>query len=311
MTDDQRAKLMMYHRVSEFVTENAGDLTAATLLPGVRTELIANIDGMHQAAGVQEAGTRVSTKKRRMARTALVKFLNRIEDTGKSIGEYQGDEAVVASFDFDPAYSQIADEDLVSTADALKAAATPLSAEFHARGFPATFLADLQAVRDAFHAVTSPGSTVQATTTVAQLELRNDVLISQIDSIVGNRYDPDVPADAPKAAAYGSARTVIRVRSQPMNVLLTATRSGDTVTGSVVLTRTAQAGDIAALQWREQGSTGPFTTGPTANVPAGTTTVTLTVTVTTANPVEVVARLIRGDGSEFESTAVIVTAVIV
>lgn len=305
MTDDQRAKMMMYHRVSVFVTVNAADFTG-TVVPGLVTELDGIGDAMHAAAAIQEVGTGVNTADRSQKRELLVKLLNKIENTGKAIGKFQGDEAVIASFNLDPAYSRMADEQLVSAADALQTAATAHSAAFQSRGFAATFLADLQTARDAFHDALPAGSTVEATETIVQKILRADVIVEQFDVTVGNAYDADNPATAPKKAAYDSARIVIRTRSTPLEVALTATRSGNDVTGSVTLSRPAETGDIAALRWREQGSSAPFTTSPATIVPAGTSTASLSVTVTTANPVAVVARLTRNDGSQFESAAVVV-----
>ncbi len=305
MTDDQRAKMMMYHRVLDFLTDNAGDFTGA-LFTALLTELGQIIGAIHAAGAIQEAGTGVPTAQRRQTRAALVKKCNKIENTGKAIGRYIGDEAVTASFDLEPSYSSMADEQLVTSADALKTAATPLSAEFQLRGFAATFLTDLQTVRDAFHNTLAGGNTVAATETVAQKIARGDTVVAQFDVMVGNVYDEDNPATAPKRAAYDSARTVIRVRTQPLEVTLIATRSGNTVSGTVTLSRQAEAGDTVTLRWREQGSPGPFTDGPVSTMAAGTITTTPTVTVTTANPVEVVARVIRADGSQFDSTAVVV-----
>ena len=304
MTDEQRAKLMMYHRVESFLTPNLADFTG-TIVGTLLTEFGQIIEDIHANAALQEVGTAVPTAKRDKTRTALVKFLNKIEDTGKSIGKFQGDPAVVASFNLDPAYSAMADEQLISAADALKTAVTPLATAFQDRGFAATFLTDLQTARDAFHDAVPAGSTVQATETIVQKIARADVIVAQFDSTVGNRYDADDPATAPKKAAYDSARTVIRVRTQPLEVTLTATRTGNTVTGTVTLSRQAQASDTVTLRWREQGSAGVFTDGPVTTLSVGTTTATPTVAVTTSNPVEVIARVIRGDGSQFDSAAVV------
>lgn len=41
MTDDQRAKMMMYHRVSVFCTVNAADFTG-TVVPGLVTDWTAS-----------------------------------------------------------------------------------------------------------------------------------------------------------------------------------------------------------------------------------------------------------------------------
>ena len=304
MTDDQRAKMMMYHRVSDFLTDHAADFSGA-LFTALLIELPQINEAIHAAEAIQEAGTGVPTAVRGQTRTALVKMLNKIENTGKAIGQFLGDEAVIASFALDPAYSEMADEQLVSAADALKTAATPLTTEFQARGFAATFLTDLQTARDAFHAAIPAGSTVAATETIVQKILRADVIVGQFDAMVDNVYDANNPVAAPKKAAYDSARTVIRTRSTPLEVTLAATRSSNTVSGTLTLSRQAQTGDVAALRWREQGSSGPFTPSPTTVVPAGTSTVSLSVTVTTANPVEVVARLTRADGREFDSAAVV------
>jgi len=305
MTDDQRAKLMMYHRVHDFLGDHAADFTGA-LFTALLAELADIIEAIHAAAAIQEMGLGVPTAVRHQTRAALVDMLSKIENTGKAIGQFLGDEAVIAAFALDPAYSRMAHEQLISAADALKTAATPHSAAFQARGFAATFLADLQTARDAFHDAVPAGSTVAATETIVQKILRADVIVAQFDVMVDNVYDVDDPADAPKKAAYDSARTVIRVRSIPLEVTLAATRSGNDVTGTVTLSRQAQGGDIAALRWREQGSTGPFITGPTTTVPVGTSTATVSVTVTTANLVEVVARITRGDGSEFDSASSVV-----
>jgi hypothetical protein len=64
--------------------------------------------------------------------------------------------------------------------------------------------------------------------------------------------------------------------------------------------------NTVSLRWREQGSTDPFDTGPIATLPAGTSTATASVTVTTANPGEVVARVILSSGGQFDSAPVLV-----
>ena len=295
---------MMYHRVENVLTVNAADF-AGTDVATLLTELAGIIDDIHVNAAVQETGTGADTAERATKRRILVRRCNQFEDTGKAIGRNQGNDAVVASFNIAKPYLNMADEELVTSAVALKTAATPLSTQFQAKGFPATFLADFQAVIDAFHDTLGGGGTVQATETIVQKIARGDVIVEQFDVTVGNRYDPEDPATAPKKAAYDSARQVIRVRTQPLEVTLTATRSGNTVTGTVTLSRAAQASDGVTLRWREQGSTGVFTDGPTTTLSVGTTTATPTVTVTTANPVEVIARVIRGDGSQFDSAAVV------
>jgi len=306
MTDDQRAKMMMYHRVVVFLTINAADFTGtdvATLL----TELVAIIEAVHFNAALQEAGTGPDTADRDTKRKKLLRLCNRFEDTGKAIGSNQNDQVIVASFNIQKPYSNMADEELVTSADLLKTAATPLSTQFQARGFAATFLADFQAARDAFHDTLAGGSTVQATATIVLKIARGGVIVEQLDVTVGNRYDPEEnPANAPKKAAYDSARQVIRTRTQPLEVTLTATRSGNTVTGNVTLSREAQINDTVTLRWREQGGPAVFSDGPVTTLSEGTTTATPTVTVSTSNPVEVVARVIRADGSQFDSAAMVV-----
>ena len=150
MTDDQRAKLMMYHRLLVFLTANLADFPG-TIIATLLAEFGQNIEDIHAAAAEQEAGTGPVTARRGQRRDALAELLFRIEDTGKKVGAFLGDDAIVASFIRVPAYSKMPDEDLVTAADTLKAAATPLATEFQARGFDATFLTDLQTKRDAFH----------------------------------------------------------------------------------------------------------------------------------------------------------------
>jgi len=307
MTDEQRAKMMMYHRVVVFLTMNAVDFTGtdvATLL----AELVAIIGDIHTNAAVQEGGTEPDTADRTTKRRKLRRLCNRFENTGKAIGSNQNDEVIIASFNIQKPYSDMGDEELVTAADLLKTVATPLAAQFQAKGFAATFLADFQAARDAFHDTLTGANTVQATSTIALKIARGDVIVVQFDVTVGNRYDPeDNPASIPKRAAYDSARQVSRTRTQPLEVTLTATRSGNTVTASVTLSRDAEINDTVTLRWREPGVVSPlFTDGPVTTFAEGTTTATATVTVSTANPVEVVARVIRADGSQFDSAAVVV-----
>jgi len=235
-----------------------------------------------------------------------VKLLTKIENTGQAIGASLNDAAIIAQFDLNPAFSLMADEQLVSASDALKSAATPLSAEFQSRGFAATFLADLQTRRDAFHNTVPAGSTVGATETLVQEFAANDAFIAKLDAVVENVWDEDNPAHAPKLAEFRFARHVLRVRSQPLTVTLAATRTGNDVTGTITLSHPMEAGDTVSLRWREQGSTGPFATGPITTLAAGATTATASVTVTTANPVEVVARVILSSGRQFDSAPVVV-----
>lgn len=305
MTDDQRAKLMMYHRVLGVVTNYVGEFPAPHV-PNLLAALAANNDDIHAAAAVQEAGTGATTAKRGQERTKLVKLLTKIENTGQVIGAALGDPVIVAQFTLDPAFSQMPDEQLITSADALKTAATPLVAQFQSRGFAATFLADLQTRRDAFHDAVPSASTVGPTETLVQEFAANDAIIAEVDTIIDNVWDEDVPAQTPKLAEYRFARHVLRSRSQPLTVALTATRTDNDVSGTVTLSRAVAAGDTVSLRWREQGSTGPFTTGPITTLPADATSANPSVTVTTASPVEVVARVILSTGGQFDSPAVVV-----
>ena len=233
-------------------------------------------------------------------------MVTKIENTGQVIGAALNDAAIIAQFSLEPAFSQMADEDLITAADTLKAAATPLAAEFQSRGFVATFLADLQTRRDAFHNTVPAGSTVGPTETLVQEFAANDAIIGEVDAIVDNVWDQDIPAHAPKLAEFRFARHVLRVHSAPLTLTLAATRTGNDVTGTATFSRTVQAGDTVSLRWREQGSTGAFVDGPLTTLPADATSANASVTVTTANPVEVVARVILSSGSQFDSPAVVV-----
>ena len=305
MTDEQRAKLMMYHRVHEVVTTYVAEFPAP-FVPNLLTELATNNDDIHAAAAIQEVGTGPTTAKRGQERTKLVKMLTKIENTGQVIGAALNDAAIIAQFSLDPAFSQMADEGLITAADALKTAATPLSTEFQSRGFAATFLADLQTRRDAFHSAVPAGSTVGPSETLVQEFAANDALIGEVDAIVENVWDEDNPAHAPKLAEFRFARNVLRVRSQPLTVTLAATRTGNDVTGAVTFSRAVQAGDTVSLRWREQGSTGPFADGPLTTLTADATSASASATVTTASQVEVVARVILSSGNQFDSPAVVV-----
>ncbi len=305
MTDEQRAKLMMQHRVHGVITKYVADFPAPHV-PDLLAALETNIHDIHAAAAVQEVGTGATTAKRAQERAKLVKMLTRIENTGQVIGAALNDPVIVAQFSLEPAFSQMPDEQLITSADALKTAATPLAAEFQSRGFNAIFLARLQAQRDAFHISLPTTSTVGPTEILVQEIAANDAIIGELDVIVDNVWDADEPADAPKLAEYRFARHVLRVRSQPLTVVLTATRTGNEVTGAVTLSRAVETGDTVLLRWREQGSAGTFTDGPITTLSAGTTTANPSVTVTTASPVEVVARVILSSGGQFDSTVVVV-----
>ena len=56
MTDDQRAKLMMYHRVLGVVTNYVGEFPAPHV-PNLLAALTTNNDDIHAAAAVQEVGS--------------------------------------------------------------------------------------------------------------------------------------------------------------------------------------------------------------------------------------------------------------
>ena len=150
---------MMYHRVHGVVTKYIAEFPAPHT-PNLLTALATNNNDIHKAWADQEVGTGPTTAKRGQERTKLVTMLTKIENTGQVIGAALNDAAVIAQFSLDPAFSQMADEEFITSADALKTAATPLSAEFQSRGFAATFLADLQTQRDAFHNAVPAGSTV-------------------------------------------------------------------------------------------------------------------------------------------------------
>ena len=308
MTDDQRAKLMMYHRVHGVITKYVGEFPAPHT-PNILAGLATNNNDIHTAAALQETGTGPATATRSQQRTKLVKMLTKIENTGALAGTALNNPAIVAQFSLDPAFSEMADEDLIIAADALKSSATPIAAEFELRGFAATFLADLQTRRDAFHNVLPATSTVGPTETVVQEIAANDAFIGEIDVVVDNVWDEDNPAHTPKLAEYRFARHVLRVRSQPLTVTLAATRAGNEVTGTITFSRAVQAGDTVSLRWREQGSAGPFANGPITTLPAAATTATAAVTVTTANPVETIARVILASGSQFDSPAITLAVV--
>lgn len=76
MTDDQRAKLMMYHRVLGVVTNYVGEFPAPHV-PNLLAALTTNNDDIH-AAAVQEVGIGATTAKRGQERTKLVKLLTKI-----------------------------------------------------------------------------------------------------------------------------------------------------------------------------------------------------------------------------------------
>ena len=193
MDDDQRAKLMMYHRVHGVVTKYVAEFPAPHT-PDLLTALGTNNNDIHTADAAQEVGTKPATEKRGQERKKLVKMLTKIENTGQTVGAALGDAAVVAQFSLDPAFSQMADEELITAADLLKTAATPHSAAFQARGFAATFLADLQTRRDAFHDVVPAGSTVGPTETLVQEFAASDAIIGELDTVVDNVWDEDNPA---------------------------------------------------------------------------------------------------------------------
>ena len=305
MTDDQRAKLMMYHRVHGVVTTYVAEFPAP-FVPNLLTGLATNNNDIHAAAALQEVGTGPATAKRGQERAKLVKMLTKIENTGQVIGAALNDPAIIVQFSLEPAFSQMADEDLITAADTLKTAATPLAAEFQSRGFVATFLADLQTRRDAFHNAVPAGSTVGPTETLVQEFAANDALIAEVEAIVESVWDADIPADAPKLAEFRFARHVLRVNSPPLTVTLAATRTGNAVTGTATFSRAVQAGDTVSLRWRVQGPAGPFADGPLTTLSANATSANASVTVTTGNPVEVVARVILSSGSQFDSPAVVV-----
>ncbi len=77
MTDDQRAKLMMYHRVLGVVTNYVGEFPAPHV-PNLLAALTTNNDDIHAAAAVQEVGVGATTAKRGQERTRLVKLLTKI-----------------------------------------------------------------------------------------------------------------------------------------------------------------------------------------------------------------------------------------
>ena len=111
------------------------------------------------------------------------------------------------------------------------------------------------------------------------------------------------PTWAREMVSYTLERTTWAVAEASCRVTLAATRTGNDVTGAVTLSRAVAAGDTVSLRWREQGSTGPFANGPITTLSASANP---SVTVTTAIPVEVVARVIVSSGSQFDSPAVVV-----
>ena len=298
---------MIYDRVHGVVTTYISDFPAP-FVPNLLTGLATNSSDIHAAAALQEVGTGPTTAKRGQERAKLVKMVTKIENTGQVIGAALNDAAIVAQFSLEPAFSQMADEDLITATDTLKTAATPLATEFQSRGFVATFLADLQTRRDAFHNTVPASSTVGPTETLVQEFAANDAIIGEMDAIVENVWDEDIPAHAPKLAEFRFARHVLRVHSAPLTLTLTlaATRTGNDVTGTATFSRTVQAGDTVSLRWRAQGSTGAFADDPLTTLAADATSANASVTVTTANPVEVVARVILSSGSQFDSPAVVV-----
>ncbi len=63
MTDDQRAKLVMYHRVHGVITTYVGDFPAP-FVPNLLAGLAVNINDIHAAGAIQEVDTGPPTAKR-------------------------------------------------------------------------------------------------------------------------------------------------------------------------------------------------------------------------------------------------------
>jgi len=158
----------------------------------------------------QDSGDRESikgTKTKQVARADLTNALLAVSRTARAV--VSGTPGGAGQFRV-PLRGK--DQGLLSAANAIVAAATPLRDRFVAHNLPATFLDGLKAAIDAFEAAISRRSTAKESRAGARAEIQKQLsaalaTVDQLDAVVINRLQ----GDAGLLAEWKSARHVSRL----------------------------------------------------------------------------------------------------
>lgn len=205
MNDNERRYYERAVRVNQFGTDNGGDFTGKATTQFTLISTLVNETESQAAAqqsGFGEAAQQFEVKD--TAREDLREAMSAISRTAKSM-EYEFD-GISDKFLF---RRNLNDADLLAKARAFITAASDYTLDFVAYGLPATLIADLTALADAFEASFASTATAKAEHVAATAEtsskLRDiNVAIRTVDGIVRNKY----ANDPGKLAAWASASHV-------------------------------------------------------------------------------------------------------
>ena len=194
MEDTQNRRHQMFVRVKDFGASHSGDFAPGGL--GVR--LFADLNGIvtqldnHASAEVSGRGTaREGTSTRAEAREALRDDLEAINRTARAMAE--DTPGIDDKFQLPRGNN---DQNLLSSARAFAADATPLSAQFIAHEMPADFLADLNTDIANMEAAISlqasgVGDHVSAGAAIDETIDAGNVIVRKLDAVVRNKYAND------------------------------------------------------------------------------------------------------------------------
>lgn len=193
MNDSQIAELDAGQRVRAYASTRPADFAIGSRAAAVLAILVVAITETEQQAAKQLAASldrQENTEQKRVAINTMVRMMQAINLIARSINEqFPG---IADQFKM----GRGGDQATISRARAFIIAATPLAAEFIARGLAPTFLADLQAAIDAVDQAEDRQSTARsahatATAAIAVALKQQRVAIRELDAIFQAKYHND------------------------------------------------------------------------------------------------------------------------
>jgi hypothetical protein len=193
MKDSQLRELDAGQRVRAYASTRPADFAVGSRAAAVLAILVAAITDTEQHAAKQTAATldrQENTEQKRTAINTMLRMMRAINLIARSINEqFPG---IADQFKM----GRGGDQDTINRARAFIVAATPISAEFIARGLPATFIADLQAAIDAVDQAEDRQSTARSTQATATAAIATALkqlrtAIRELDAIFNAKYHND------------------------------------------------------------------------------------------------------------------------
>jgi len=194
MRDNVRFAIETFLRVQAFGRENWAGANPASYVTQKLAVIDTMLTGLEGYTGAQATGigaARQSTLKRAAARLELLRLLNAISRTARTMEEL--DPTLFQQFRVPRGEG---DQAVLAAAVSFAAAARPLEAEFVRRGLTDNFIEDLEvrtvALREAGgHKIESRRSHVTATANIDSLIERGLKAVRQLDCFMRNTYDND------------------------------------------------------------------------------------------------------------------------